>query len=54
MREKGSVYRISVGKPEGKKPLRRPRRRRAYNIKMHVREIEWIVWTVLIRLRIRY
>jgi hypothetical protein len=36
---KGSgVYRILVGKPEGKRPLGRPRRRWAYN-KMDLREI---------------
>ena len=28
------MYRILVGKPEGKKPLGRPRRRREDNIKM--------------------
>jgi hypothetical protein len=27
IREKRNAYRILVGKPEGKKPLRRPRRR---------------------------
>jgi hypothetical protein len=32
---------ILVGKPEGKRPLRRPRRRWVDNIKMDVREIEW-------------
>jgi hypothetical protein len=30
-----------VGKPEGKKPLVRPRRRREDNSKMDIREIEW-------------
>jgi hypothetical protein len=35
------VYRILVGKPEGKKPLRRPRCRWVDNIKMDLREIEW-------------
>jgi len=38
----------SVGKYEGKKPLRRPRRRWANNIKMGFREIgwgvDWIDW----------
>jgi hypothetical protein len=33
------VYRILVGKPEGKKPLRRPRRRWEDNIKLDLREI---------------
>jgi hypothetical protein len=30
-----------VGKPEGKRPLERPRRRWEDNIKMHLREIGW-------------
>jgi hypothetical protein len=30
-----------VGKPEGKKPLERPRRRWEYNNKMDFREIGW-------------
>jgi hypothetical protein len=40
MREKRHAYRILVGKQAGKRPLRIPRRRWVYNIKMHVREIE--------------
>jgi hypothetical protein len=34
-------YRILVGKPEGKKPLGRPKRRCVDNIKMDLREIGW-------------
>jgi hypothetical protein len=44
MGEKRNACRIAVGKPEGKTPLRKPRRRWADNIKMDLREIEWIVW----------
>jgi hypothetical protein len=33
------VYRVLVGKPEGKRPLGRPRRRWEDNIKMDLREI---------------
>jgi hypothetical protein len=33
------AYRILVGKPEGKRPLGRPRRRWVNNIKMYPREI---------------
>jgi hypothetical protein len=33
-----SVYRLSVGRPEGKRPLGRPRRRWEDNIKMDLRE----------------
>jgi hypothetical protein len=33
------AYRILVGKPEGKRPLERPRRRWVDNIKIYLREI---------------
>jgi hypothetical protein len=39
--EKMNAYRILVGKPEGKRPLRRQRRRWMYNIKIDIREIVW-------------
>jgi hypothetical protein len=39
--EKRNAYRILVGKPEGKRPLGRPRRRWVDNIKMDLREIGW-------------
>jgi hypothetical protein len=41
-----------VGKPEGKRPLGRPRCRWVDNIKIDLREIGWIVWTGSIWLRI--
>jgi hypothetical protein len=41
MGEKRNVYRILVGKPEGKRPLGRPRRRWVDNNKIDLREIEW-------------
>jgi hypothetical protein len=41
MWEKRNAYRILMGKPEGKRPLGRPRRRRVYNIKWILREIGW-------------
>jgi hypothetical protein len=31
-----------MGKPEGRRPLERPRRRRLDNIKMDLREIGWV------------
>jgi hypothetical protein len=35
-----------VGKPEGKRPLGRPRSKWVGNIKMHLREMGWIglIW----------
>ena len=38
MGERRGVYTVLVGKPEGKRPLGRPRRRREYNIKMDLQE----------------
>jgi hypothetical protein len=39
--EKRNAYRILVGKPEGKRPLGRPRRRWVDSIKIDLREIGW-------------
>jgi hypothetical protein len=39
MGEKRKVYRLLVGKPEGKRPLGRPRRMWIDNIKMELLEI---------------
>jgi hypothetical protein len=39
MGEGRGVYRVLVGRPEGKRPLRSPRRRWEDNIKMDLREI---------------
>jgi len=36
MGERIGVYRVLVGKPKGKRPLRRPRRRWNYDIKMNL------------------
>jgi hypothetical protein len=39
MWEERGAYRVLVGRPEGKRPLGRPRRRWEDNIKMDLREI---------------
>jgi hypothetical protein len=45
--EKRNVYRILVGKPEGKRPLGTPTRRWMDNINMDLREIGWHTWQLL-------
>ena len=45
--ERRGVYRVLVGKPEGKRPMGRPRRRWEDNIKMDLQELgyggmDWI------------
>jgi len=47
MGERRGVYRVLVGKPEGKRPLGRPRRRWQHSIKMDFQEVvcggvDWI------------
>ena len=47
MEQSRNAYRVLVAKPEGKRPLGRPRRRWDDNIKMDLREVgcdpgEWI------------
>jgi hypothetical protein len=39
MGERRGVYRVSVGKPEGKRPLGRPSYRREDNINMDLQEV---------------
>jgi hypothetical protein len=41
MGEKRGVYRILVGRPEGRRPLGKPRRRWEDNIKMDLQEVGW-------------
>jgi hypothetical protein len=52
MREERGVYRVSVGKPGGKRPLGRPRRRWEDNIKMDLQEVgcEGMDWIELLRI----
>jgi hypothetical protein len=42
--EKRNAYRLLVGKPEGRRPLGRPRRRWVNNINMHLGEVG--VWVL--------
>jgi hypothetical protein len=41
MGEKRNAYRLLVGKPEGKRPIGRPRRRWVDNITMDLGEVGW-------------
>ena len=45
MDEGRGVHKVLVGKPEGKRPLGRPRRRWEDNIKMNLREVGGVVGT---------
>jgi hypothetical protein len=56
MGEKRNAYRLLVGRPEGKKPLRRPRRRSVDNIKMDIGEVGWgdVDWIGLAKDRNRW
>jgi hypothetical protein len=50
MGEKRGAYRILVGRPEGRRPLKRPRRRWEDNIKMDLQEVGWgMDWIELAR-----
>jgi hypothetical protein len=52
MGERRNVYRVLVGKPEGKRPLEIPMRRWEYGIRMDLEEIGWGVWSGFTWLRI--
>ena len=53
MEESRGVYKVFVGKPEGKKLHVNPRRRWEDNIKMNLQEMGCGAWTRSIWLRIR-
>jgi hypothetical protein len=44
MGEKRNAYRLLVGKPEGRKPLGRPRRRWLNNIRLDLVEVDDVDW----------
>ena len=50
------MHKVFVGKPEGKRPLRKPRRRWEDNIKMDLQEVECgaMVWIELAQARDRW
>jgi hypothetical protein len=52
MGERRGACRVLVGKPEGKRPLGRPRRVWEDNIKMDLQEVGRGTWTGLMWLRI--
>jgi hypothetical protein len=54
--EKRNVYRLLVGKPEGKRPLGRPRCRWVNNIRMDLGEVGWsdVDWNGLAKERNRW
>jgi len=56
MGEERGVYRVLVGKPEGKRPLGRPRRRWMDNIRMDLQEVGcgYLVWIGLAQDRDRW
>jgi hypothetical protein len=56
MGERRGAYRALVGKPEGRRPFGRPRRRWEDNIKMDLREVGWggMDWIILARDRDRW
>jgi hypothetical protein len=51
-----NVYRVLMGKPEGKRPLGRPRSKWEYRIRMDLRENGWrsVVWIQLAQDRDRW
>jgi hypothetical protein len=52
MEEERTLYRVWAGKPEGKRPRERPRRRWDDGIKMDLRGRCWGVWSGFTWLRI--
>ena len=53
MGDRRGVYRVLVGKHEGRRLLGRPRPRWEDNIKMDVQEVGWVDWIYLAEVRDR-
>jgi hypothetical protein len=51
MGEKRNTYRLLVGKPEGQRPLGRPKPRWVDDIRMDLGEVDGLMWTGLVWLR---
>jgi hypothetical protein len=53
---RGEVYKVLVGRPEGKRPLRKPKRRWENGIRMDLSEIGWgsVEWMQLAQDRDRW
>ena len=56
MGEERGVYRVLVGKPEGKRPLGRPRRRWVDNVGMDLQEVGcgYVDWIGLVQDRVSW
>ena len=56
MNEKRGVYNVLVGKPEERRPLGRPRRKWANNIRMDLQEVRCVYmdWIGLAQVRDRW
>jgi hypothetical protein len=56
MGEKRNTYSLLAGKPEGRRPLRRPRRRWVDNIRMDLVQVGWddVDWVGLAQDRDRW
>jgi hypothetical protein len=52
MGENRNAYSLLVRKPEGKRPLGRPRRRWVDNVRMDLGEVDGVMWTGLVWFRI--
>jgi len=52
MEVRRATYKVLIGKPEGKRPLVRPRHRWVDNIKVDLQEVGFVAWNGLVWLRI--